>query len=84
MSPYALTFKTYKNISYSAWIEESNIKPYLEYKDTLIKSSKSGAFKDAVEAIEEFIANGEVSYLIIESCICMFLRLTKIKQCMNK
>ncbi|XP_076177337.1 nucleosome-destabilizing factor isoform X2 [Ptiloglossa arizonensis] len=42
-----------------AWIEESNIKPYLEYKDTLIKSSKSGAFKDAVEAIEEFIANGE-------------------------
>ncbi|XP_076394047.1 nucleosome-destabilizing factor isoform X2 [Megachile rotundata] len=43
-----------------AWIEESNIKPYLEYKDTLVKSSKSGAFKDAVEAIEEFIANGEV------------------------
>ncbi|XP_076282837.1 nucleosome-destabilizing factor isoform X1 [Lasioglossum baleicum] len=43
-----------------AWIEESNIKPYLEYKETLIKSSKAGAFKDAVEAIEEFIANGEV------------------------
>ncbi|XP_076376320.1 nucleosome-destabilizing factor isoform X2 [Megalopta genalis] len=42
-----------------AWIEESNIKPYLEYKETLIKSSKAGAFKDAVEAIEEFIANGE-------------------------
>ncbi|XP_071559981.1 cytokine-like nuclear factor N-PAC [Temnothorax nylanderi] len=43
-----------------AWIEESNIKPYQEYKDTLVKSSKSGAFKDAVEAIEEFIAKGEV------------------------
>ncbi|KOC71328.1 Putative oxidoreductase GLYR1 like protein [Habropoda laboriosa] len=43
-----------------AWIEESNIKPYQKYKDTLVKSSKSGAFKDAVEAIEEFIANGEV------------------------
>ena len=55
------TFETYINISYSAWIEESNIKPYLEYKDTLVKSSKSAAFKDAVEAIEEFIANGEVS-----------------------
>jgi len=26
-----------------------------------VKSSKSGAFKDAVEAIEEFIAKGEVS-----------------------
>lgn len=55
----------------SAWIEESHIKPYQEYKDTLVKSSKSGAFKDAVEAIEDFIAKGEVSskfiylYLII-------------------
>jgi len=45
----------------SAWIEESHIKPYQEYKETLVKSSKSGAFKDAVEAIEEFIAKGEVS-----------------------
>ncbi|KAL0111596.1 hypothetical protein PUN28_013058 [Cardiocondyla obscurior] len=43
-----------------AWIEESHIKPYQEYKDTLVKSSKTGAFKDAVEAIEEFIAKGEV------------------------
>lgn len=43
-----------------AWIEESHIKPYQKYKDTLVKSSKSGAFKDAVEAIEEFIAKGEV------------------------
>ncbi|XP_072757553.1 cytokine-like nuclear factor N-PAC [Anoplolepis gracilipes] len=43
-----------------AWIEESHIKPYQEFKDTLVKSSKSGAFKDAVEAIEEFIAKGEV------------------------
>ncbi|KAG7198418.1 hypothetical protein KM043_005806 [Ampulex compressa] len=43
-----------------AWIEESNIKPYHKFKDTLIKSNKSGAFKDAVEAIEEFIAKGEV------------------------
>ncbi|XP_035722130.1 putative oxidoreductase GLYR1 homolog [Vespa mandarinia] len=43
-----------------AWIEESNIKPYQQYKDTLVKSSKSIAFKDAVEAIEEFIAKGEV------------------------
>lgn len=59
-----MTLKIHENVSYSAWIEESNIKPYLEYKDTLVKSSKSGAFKDAVEAIEEFIANGEVSYII--------------------
>ncbi|XP_043485846.1 putative oxidoreductase GLYR1 homolog [Polistes fuscatus] len=43
-----------------AWIEESNIKPYQQYKDTLVKSSKSVAFKDAVEAIEDYIAKGEV------------------------
>ncbi|XP_034934462.1 putative oxidoreductase GLYR1 homolog [Chelonus insularis] len=43
-----------------AWIEESHIKPYHEYKDTLVKSSKTGQFKEAVEAIEEYIANGEV------------------------
>ncbi|XP_014614930.1 PREDICTED: putative oxidoreductase GLYR1 homolog, partial [Polistes canadensis] len=47
-------------ISSSAWIEESNIKPYQQYKDTLVKSSKSVAFKDAVEAIEDYIAKGEV------------------------
>ncbi|XP_011684560.1 PREDICTED: putative oxidoreductase GLYR1 homolog [Wasmannia auropunctata] len=43
-----------------AWIEESHIKPYQEYKETLVRSSKSGAFRDAVEAIEDFIAKGEV------------------------
>ncbi|KAI4498682.1 hypothetical protein M0802_006149 [Mischocyttarus mexicanus] len=47
-------------ISSSAWIEETNIKPYQQYKDTLVKSSKSVAFKDAVEAIEDYIAKGEV------------------------
>ncbi|XP_074110544.1 nucleosome-destabilizing factor [Cotesia typhae] len=43
-----------------AWIEETNIQPYHDFKDKLIKSSKTGAFKDAVEAIEEFIAKGEI------------------------
>ncbi|XP_012273694.1 putative oxidoreductase GLYR1 homolog [Orussus abietinus] len=43
-----------------AWIEETNIKPYHEFKDTLVKSNKSGGFKDAIEAIEDFIAKGQV------------------------
>ncbi|KAK0167506.1 hypothetical protein PV327_004896 [Microctonus hyperodae] len=43
-----------------AWIEESNIKLYHENKDTLVKSCKTSGFKDAVEAIEEFIAKGEI------------------------
>nr|CAD7439059.1 unnamed protein product [Timema bartmani] len=43
----------------SAWIEEVNIKPYGEFKEQLIKSSKSGAFKEAVESIEDYIKNGK-------------------------
>jgi hypothetical protein len=49
-------------IYFSAWIEESQIKPYFEFKDQLIKSNKSGAFKDALQAIEDFIkSSGDVS-----------------------
>lgn len=45
----------------SAWIEESNIKNYLEYKDQLINSSKTAAFKEAVQRIEEYISDPVVS-----------------------
>lgn len=41
----------------SAWIEESNIKNYIEYKDQLINSSKTAAFKEAVQRIEEYISD---------------------------
>lgn len=40
-----------------AWIEENNLKPYTDYKETLVKGNKSGVFREAVEAIEEFIKN---------------------------
>lgn len=49
----------------SAWIEENNIKNYLEYKDQLIKSSKTAAFKEAVQKIEEYISDPVVSNKII-------------------
>ncbi|XP_063987731.1 cytokine-like nuclear factor N-PAC [Diachasmimorpha longicaudata] len=42
------------------WIEESNMKSYREHKETCMKLNKSAAFKDAIEAIEEFIAKGQV------------------------
>ncbi|KAJ8729071.1 hypothetical protein PYW07_006767 [Mythimna separata] len=42
-----------------AWIEDNNIKPYQEFKDQLIKSCKTAAFKEAVNQIEEFIVNPE-------------------------
>ncbi|XP_071452793.1 cytokine-like nuclear factor N-PAC [Hetaerina americana] len=40
-----------------AWIEETNIKFYSEYKNQFIKINKSVPFKDAVEAIESYIEN---------------------------
>ncbi|KAJ2945097.1 hypothetical protein O0L34_g9153 [Tuta absoluta] len=42
-----------------AWIEENNIKPYQEFKDTLIKSCKTAAFKEAVAQIEDYIVHPE-------------------------
>ncbi|XP_031340388.1 putative oxidoreductase GLYR1 homolog [Photinus pyralis] len=38
-----------------AWIEESNIMPYLEFKEKLVNSCKSASFKEAVAEIEEFL-----------------------------
>lgn len=52
------------NFISSAWIEKPNIQSYHQHKDTLISSSKTGQFKSAVEAIEDFIAKGEVCLLI--------------------
>lgn len=61
---------------FSAWIEENNIKPYFQFKDQLVKSNKSAAFKEAITAIEDYIKNkGEVSYIngiIIPYRVCTF------------
>ncbi|XP_029715238.1 cytokine-like nuclear factor N-PAC isoform X1 [Aedes albopictus] len=42
-----------------AWIEETQIKSYHEFKEQLIASCKSAALKEAVQQIEEFIAAPE-------------------------
>uniref|UniRef100_A0A6E8W1D8 Cytokine-like nuclear factor N-PAC n=1 Tax=Anopheles coluzzii TaxID=1518534 RepID=A0A6E8W1D8_ANOCL len=42
-----------------AWIEETQIKPYLQFKDTHLNSSKSAQFKEALKQIEEFRVNPE-------------------------
>lgn len=49
----------------SAWIEDKYIKKYAEYKDELVKSSKSAAFKEAVQKIDEFISDPVVSVFIM-------------------
>jgi len=40
-----------------AWIEETNMKPYEEYKDQLTKDKKSKQMAHAIEEIEKYIAN---------------------------
>uniref|UniRef100_A0A182QM25 Cytokine-like nuclear factor N-PAC n=1 Tax=Anopheles farauti TaxID=69004 RepID=A0A182QM25_9DIPT len=42
-----------------AWIEETQIKPYLEFKETLLNSCKTAQFKEALKQIEEFRVNPE-------------------------
>ena len=39
-----------------AWIMETDLKPYLEFKETLNRDKKSGNFKKAIDEIEEFLA----------------------------
>ena len=41
-----------------AWILESDLKPYKEFKNTL-NSKKSGSFKKAIDEIEEFLLTGK-------------------------
>lgn len=40
-----------------AWIEETQIKPYHEFKEKLLSSCKSAGFKEAVQQIEDYIVN---------------------------
>lgn len=54
--------------SRSAWIEDTYIKPFFEFKEQLIKSSKTVAFKEAVMRIEEFISDPVVC---IFCCLCV-------------
>ena len=39
-----------------AWIMETDLKPYLEFKETLNRDKKSANFKKAIDEIEEFLA----------------------------
>lgn len=49
----------------SGWIDESNCKPYLDFKDELIKSCKSANFKEAVAEIE--IAINDPDNMVVET-----------------
>ncbi|XP_067132685.1 cytokine-like nuclear factor N-PAC isoform X2 [Centruroides vittatus] len=40
-----------------AWVQEDLIKPYEENKEQHLRPNKSGSFKEAVEAIEDYVRN---------------------------
>ena len=46
-----------------AWIPEESVKPYAENKEANIKLCKTASFKEAVEAIEDYIKNKPASPL---------------------
>ena len=39
-----------------AWIMETDLKPYLEFKETLTRDKKSGNIKKAIDEMEDFLA----------------------------
>lgn len=41
-----------------AWIPETAIKPYVEFKEANVKLNKSKSFKEAVQLIDDFISQG--------------------------
>jgi len=46
-----------------AWIEETSMKPYQEYKDTLMKDKKSKAMVQAVAEMEKYMLNRDPKQL---------------------
>ncbi|CAN8012560.1 unnamed protein product, partial [Ixodes pacificus] len=52
-----------------AWIQEDQIQPYEGKKDQLSKSSKTASFKEAVEAIEDYVKTMPEEHLCTE-CLC--------------
>ena len=42
---------------FSAWITEDSIWPFHKFKDQYIKQNKSVSFKEAVDAIDAYMAN---------------------------
>lgn len=45
----------------SAWIEDSNIRDFDQFKDSLSKKCKTASFKEAMAAIESYRENPAVS-----------------------
>jgi hypothetical protein len=71
----------------SAWIEEANLKPYFQFKDTLSKTSKATPFREAVQSIESYVENqrkggGNVSWIMLHS-MCYFFVLCVLSTLYN-
>lgn len=53
-------------LSASAWIETSQMKPYFQYKNRLMKANKTSTFKEAVECIEKYIVENNVKVSTVQ------------------
>ncbi len=49
-----------------AWVMDSSLKPYIQFKDTF-NVKKSATFKKAIDEIEEYIATGQTSFTVPQS-----------------
>ena len=66
-----------------AWMAETDLKPYTEFKETLTSGKKSGNFKKAVCEIEEFLAgkdNVESEVLISLQLVASVIRLIAVRR----
>ena len=45
-----------------AWIVDTDLKPYIEFKETLKSNKKSGAFKRSIDEIEQFLKTGKCDF----------------------
>ncbi|KAJ6649852.1 putative oxidoreductase GLYR1 like [Pseudolycoriella hygida] len=42
-----------------SWIEDNNLKPYLEHRDSIVKTIKSNPLKEAVKRMDEYLSDPE-------------------------
>lgn len=42
-----------------SWIEDNNLKPYLEHRESIVKTIKNNSLKEAVKRIDEYLSDPE-------------------------
>lgn len=45
----------------SAYIESANLKPFFPFRDRLVKANRTAPFKDAILAIDRYVAERDIA-----------------------